>query len=77
MWIYGYNVSRRELLHVNIVNTNTVDLRTGDRSQISLSAGLADGSRTSWVKIPIERTKKGRISLISIEARFGSCQVYI
>ena len=32
----------------------------------------ARGSRTSCVSTPIARTKNGRISLISIELRFGN-----
>lgn len=34
--------------------------------------GFAIGFRTSWVRTLIDWTKKGRISLISIEHRLGS-----
>ena len=41
--------------------------------QLFVCEGFAAGLRTSWVRTLIDWTKKGRISLISIEHRLGSC----
>jgi len=42
-----------------------------DSVQIFDCKGFATGLRTSWVRMLIDWTKKGRISLISIEHRLG------
>jgi hypothetical protein len=54
-------------------NTVNATLAQAPRNQM-LSAGPADGALTNCVNMPIERTKNGRISLISMEDRFGSCE---
>lgn len=48
-------------------------VRTYWRARYSIpSIWPCSGGRTSWVRTPMERTKNGRISLISMAQRFGS-----